>query len=107
MRIEDQERINANNIMDNSVLTIHFINAQNIVNQYGQQTNAYFQLCCEGQKEETGISDNPQYFEINKEFTFNIKTGEEPLEIRMIDSNNMENYQIDAYYDVNFQDLRE
>lgn len=35
MRIEDQEKINANNIMENSVLTVHFINAQNIVNSRG------------------------------------------------------------------------
>ena len=40
-------------------------------------------MTCEGQSAETGYSDDPAYFAVNKNFKFAIKTGTDPLDIRM------------------------
>ena len=63
-----------------------FKSAENLRNQFGEPTNCYFILSCEGTTKETLISENPDHFRVDKTFNFPIKTGQEPLVITMLDS---------------------
>ena len=42
-------------------------------------------MAIESQVLETQISNNPELFELNKDYEFEIKTGEESLEFRLKD----------------------
>lgn len=92
IEMEDKEVRNANKIMQNSELTAVIHSVENVCKRDGNLFTANFILQCEGQQVETGLCMNPDYFEINKTFKFNIKTGQSPFEIIMIDgvSNNTE-----------------
>lgn len=72
--------------MKDATLIVNLHSAQNMVNRNHQPINAYFVLSCEGQRDETEFSSNPQYFEIQKNVEFQIKIGDEPLIIKMIDA---------------------
>jgi hypothetical protein len=79
----ENERLNAHGIMPNSELVIFIKSIEDICRGNGQKVRANFVLTCEGQSAETGLSDDPSYFEVNKNFKFAIKTGSDPLDIRM------------------------
>lgn len=77
------ERLNAHGIMPNSELVVFVRTIEDISRASGQKVKANFVLSCEGQSAETGPSDNPALFSVNKNFKFAIKTGSDPLDIRM------------------------
>jgi hypothetical protein len=83
----ENEKLNAHGIMPNSELMIFIRSIEDICRVNGQKVRANFVLTCEGQSAETGLSDDPLLFEINKNFKFSIKTGAEPLDIRMFPVN--------------------
>ena len=62
---------------------------------------------CEGQSNETGFSTSSQFMETDKEYVFYIKTGEEPLEIRMVDQNAQNEYSYEGFYQIYLNDLKD
>ncbi len=54
--------------MKDSQLTVNFKSAENLVNNFGEGANCYFILSCEGITKETVISDNPDFFRVDKKF---------------------------------------
>jgi hypothetical protein len=103
---QEHERLNANNIMQGSELNVKINVIQHIVNQNNQPGNANFILGCEGQTAETGISDNPHMFNVDKTFKFEIKTGEEPLTITMVGATNLDN-EPDGIIDIDLKELKD
>ena len=77
------ERLNAHGIMPNSELVVFVKSIEDIARANGARVKANFVLSCEGQSAETGLSDNPGLFSVNKNFKFALKTGADPLEVRM------------------------
>jgi len=79
-----EEQLNAYGIMNNSQLVVTMRSVEAITRADGTPTNANFLLSCEGQSAETGNSVDPNLFNINKTFKFNVKTGTDPLIINLI-----------------------
>lgn len=82
---EATERLNAMNIMEGSELYVTVKNVENIRRRDGSPIEADFYLSCEGSMLNTGVATDPDNFIVNKNFSFPIKMGNQPLEIRMID----------------------
>ena len=79
-----EERLNPYGLMENAQLVVTLHSVENITRADGIRSNANFILSCEGQSAETGNSLEPSYFNVNKTFKFNIKTGADPLIINLI-----------------------
>jgi len=105
--MEDKEIRNANKIMQNSELTVFVHSVENVCRRDGSPFTANFILQCEGQQVETGLCMNPDYFEINKNFKFNIKTGQSPLEIIMVDGVNMNEESVEGVISVPLFELKD
>jgi hypothetical protein len=78
------EQLNAYGIMNNSQLVVVVRSIENITRADGTRSNANFLLSCEGQSAETGNSIDPDLFNVNKTFKFNIQTGNDPLLINLV-----------------------
>lgn len=87
IEVEETERLNAMNIMDGSQLYVMVYDIENIKKANGQPFDAKFVLSCENIMVETPISSGPN-FAVNKNYTFPIKLGTQPLEIAMVDPEN-------------------
>lgn len=107
IEMEDKEVRNANKIMQNSELTVFIHNIENICKRDGNPFTANFILQCEGQQVETGLCMNPEFYEINKEFKFNIKTGQSPLEIIMVDGVDMNEESVEGVISVPLFELKD
>ena len=103
---EEHEKVNANNIMQGSELNVKINTIKSIVNQNNQPGNAKFILSCEGQAVETGISNNPNIYHVDKTYKFKIKTGEEPLTITMVGATNIDN-EPEGIIDIDLRELRD
>ena len=79
-----EERLNPYGLMENAQLVVTLHSVENITRADGIRSNANFILSCEGQSAETGNSLEPSYFNVNKTFKFNIKTGSDPLIVNLI-----------------------
>lgn len=78
------EQLNAYGIMSGSQLVVVVRSIEHITKADGTRTNANFVLSCEGQSAETGNSVDPDFFNVNKTFKFNIQTGNDPLLINLL-----------------------
>ena len=107
VEIEDNEIRNAYNIMQNSELNVFVQNIENIRRNNGDQMAANFVLQCESQQVETGISDNPSNFNVNKNFRFNVKTGQSPLEVFMLDVTSHSGEEIEGVINIPLYDLKD
>lgn len=107
VEIEDNEIRNAYNIMQNSELNVFVQNIENIRRNNGDHMAANFVLQCESQQVETGISDNPASFNVNKNFRFNVKTGQSPLEVFMLDVTSHSGEEIEGVINIPLYDLKD
>ena len=79
-----EEKLNPYGLMENSQLVVTLHTIENIMRSDGVQSNANFILSCEGQSADTGNSIDPNLFNVNKTFKFNIKTGTDPFVINFL-----------------------
>lgn len=93
---EATERLNAMNIMDGSQLFVTVHNIQNIRRRDGTPIEADFLLSCENLSVNTGTSTDPDNFVVNKNYTFPIRMGNQPLDIQMVDMGSQDQVSVGA-----------
>ena len=75
-----------NGIMENSVLTVHVVEARNLLPMDMEGTSdPYVIMTIEGQRIQTSVKSSDLNPVWNESFTFDIDTGREPLQIEVMD----------------------
>ncbi|CDW90728.1 c2 domain containing protein [Stylonychia lemnae] len=109
--LKQTEKLNRYGIMENSVLTVHVLQAEDLRTldmEDGSQTEPYVILAIENQKIETRpVSENPQNPVWDERFTFEIQNGQEDLQLLVVNKDAFGTNETIGRADINLQFLKD